>query len=124
MNNHVDPNTPFSHPIITFLPDQDETFVVIAAFPDDKNSIMLLDELDKLPDLKLEKAITSLIIANCENTFFSPLFWHSLSRAEQQAFLEEFKINTFNSTYHNKFFHSKFNFFDSRFEAKKLGIVK
>lgn len=28
MNNHIDPNTPFSHPIITFLPDKDETAVV------------------------------------------------------------------------------------------------
>jgi hypothetical protein len=124
MNNHINPDIPFSQPIITFLPDNDETFVVLAAFPDDQNAIMLLDELSELPDLKLEKAITSLIIANCENTFFSPLFWNNLSYKEKQAFLDEFKINTFNTTYHNKFFHSKFNFFDSRFEANKLGIIK
>jgi len=121
MNNHVDPNVPFSQPMITFLPDKSTTFAILAAFPDDKLAINLLDELDSLPSLKLEKAITSLIVANCENTFFSPAFWDSLSRKEKRCFLDEFEMHTpHNTTYHNKFFHSAFNFFDSRFEITRL----
>jgi len=39
INNHTDPNEPFSCPMITFLPDKDSTFVIIAAFPDDEKAI-------------------------------------------------------------------------------------
>lgn len=124
MNNHLNPDKPFSHPIITFLPDSDKTFVVMAAFPDDEMSIKLLDELDALPPLKVEKAITSLIIANCENTFFSPAFWQNLQKDEKRALLDEFLVNTQGSRYNSKFFHSRFNFFDSRFEIKKLPASK
>lgn len=121
MNNHLDPNVPYSQPIITLLPDKDTTFVILAAFPDDENSITLLDELDDLPILKLEKAITSLIIANCENTFFSPAFWNSLSKFEKRLLLDEFEMHIpANLEYNNKFFHSKFNFFDNRFEQARL----
>ena len=121
MNNHENPNIPYSYPMITFLPDINSTFVVLAAFPDDKPAINLLNELDELPDLKLEKAITSLVITNCENTFFSPLFWNSLSVNDKRRFLNEVEGKNGNGTRKNDgFFHSSFNFFDSRFENSVL----
>lgn len=121
MNNHIDPDVPFSQPMITLLPDRNTTFAILAAFPDDEPAINLLNELDELPNLKLEKAITSLIMANCENTFFSPPFWNSLSTKEKRRFLDEFEMHTPDNTeFHNKFFHSSFNFFDSRFENSRL----
>ena len=120
MNNHVDPNVPWSQLIITFLPDEKSTIVILAAFPDDTKAINLLDELAELSDLNLEKAITSLIIANCENTFFSPKFWDKLSSKERRLLLDEFTANTESMEYHNKFFKSKFNFFDDRYEISKL----
>jgi len=120
MNNHIDFSIPFSQPMISFLPDKTSTFVILAAFPDDHKSIVLFDELNELNDLQLEKAITSLIIANCENTFFSPLFWNSLSSKEKRSFLDEFIANTLLETYRNKFFISRFNFFSNRFEMKTL----
>jgi hypothetical protein len=120
MNNHIDPLIPFSQPMITFLPDKDSTFAIIAAFPDDEPGVNLLNELDAISGIKLEKAITSLIIANCENTFFSPTFWNSLSKKEQRQFLNEFEINTMNETYANKFFNSAFNFFDEKHKVKIL----
>ena len=88
--------------------------------PDDTKAINLLDELAELSDLNLEKAITSLIIANCENTFFSPKFWDKLSSKERRLLLDEFTANTESMEYHNKFFKSKFNFFDDRYEISKL----
>lgn len=120
MNNHMDPNIPFSIPLITFLPDHTSTIAIIAAFPDDQNSITLLDELNSLNDLQLEKAITSLIIANCENTFFSPKVWNSLSTKEKRALLDESESTTMAGNYEDRFFHSKFNFFDDRFNFENL----
>lgn len=120
MNNHTDPDIPFSQPMITFLPDKNKTIAIIAAFPEDEKSIRLLDELDELYDYHLEKAITSLIIANCENTFFSPLFWNSLSKREQRILLDEFLDNTMNPQYIDKFFISKFNFFNPKHENSRL----
>jgi hypothetical protein len=121
MNNHIDPNIPFSQPIITLLPDKNTTLAIIAAFPDDEPAINLLNELSELAPLKLEKAITSLIMANCENTFFSPAFWNSLSPKEKRKFLDEFSMHTPDNTkYHSRFFHSAFNFFDTRFENSRL----
>lgn len=120
MNNHTDPNIPYSQPMITFLPDTNKTIVILAAFPEDKLSIKLFDELYSLNDYNLEKAITSLIIANCENTFFSPLFWNSLTKKEQRLLLAEFSDNTMNEKYMNRFFISRFNFFSDRFEMNRL----
>ena len=120
MNNHIDPDITYSQPMITFLPDTDKTIVILAAFEDDKKSIRLLNELNKLSNYHLEKAITSLVIANCENTFFSPLFWHSLTKKEQRALLAEFRDNTVTTKYQNSFFISKFNFFDPKYEINRL----
>jgi hypothetical protein len=120
MNNHIDFNVLYSHPMITFLPDTTSTIVIIAAFPDDKKSVNLLDELELLDDLKLEKAITSLIIANCENTFFSPKFWNYLSPKEKRILLDEFVSNTNELKYNDLFFISEFNFFDSKYEMTNL----
>lgn len=120
MNNHEDQNIPYENPIITFLPDINSTFVIIAAFPHEKKAVKLIRELEKLNNFKLEKAITSLIIANCENTFFSPLFWNKISLRGQRILLDEFIINTSSTKYNNKFFNSCFNFFDEKFEINEL----
>jgi hypothetical protein len=120
MNNHMDADIPWSQPIITFLPDRDTTFVILAAFPNDKMSIQLLDELNDLSDQMLEIAITSLIIANCENTFISPKVWQKLSKSRQRLMIDEFIVNTNSAKYHKTFFKSNFNFFSPEFEMSKL----
>ena len=120
MNNSDNSNLKISQPIITFLPDMDQTLVIFMAFKNDKESINLLDELNHLNGFKLEKAITSLIIANCENTFMSPKFWNSLKKKGQRILLDEFVNSTFSTKYNNRFFHSRFNFFDDKYKIKKL----
>jgi hypothetical protein len=118
INNHSNINIPYQNLMITFLPDKTSTKVIIACFPNNKKAIQLLDELNNLNDLKLEKAITSLIIANCENTIISPLFWNKLSKKRKRNLLDEFTENN-TSKYHNKSFNSSFNFFDEKYEMQK-----
>jgi len=120
MNNHLMPDEPWSQPILTFLPDQTTTFVILAVFPDDKNGEILLEELKQLTSLQLEKAITSLIIANCENTFFSPKVWNKLNKNQRRILLDEFAVNTQTDKYQNAFFHSRINFLSEYFEIKNL----
>ncbi|CAM1355873.1 hypothetical protein [Tenacibaculum halocynthiae] len=118
MNNHEDANIPYENPIITLLPDIKHTTAIIGIFPLEKKSSKLLNELENLNDLKLERAITSLIIANCENTFFSPLFWEKLNKKSQRKLIDEFIDNTSTSKYLNKWFNSSFNFFDDKYEIE------
>ena len=120
MNNHTNPDEPFSSPTITFLPDKSSTIAIISAFPDDVKAVNLLDELDSLKQTKLEKAITSLIIANCENTFFSPKFWNSLHPNKKKILLDEANINFTTGRYHYTFFNSQFNFFDEKYKITNL----
>lgn len=105
--------------MLTMLPDFESTVAIIASFPYQKKAVKLIEELDSLNDLQLEHAITSLIISNCENTFFSPFFWQSLSKKERRRLLDEFIANE-NLQYRNKFFKSSFNFFDEKYELTKL----
>ncbi|NMH24929.1 hypothetical protein [Flavobacterium solisilvae] len=120
MNNHLKPNEPYSQPILTFLPDRTTTFVILAIFPNDKNGEILLDELKELNAVELEKVITSLIIANCENTFFSPKVWNKLNQNQKRIFLDEYAINTETEKYKNVFFKSRINFFSDFFEINNL----
>jgi hypothetical protein len=120
MNNHLGPNEPWSQPILTFLPDKTTTFVILAVFPDDKNGEILLDELSELKTVELEKAITSLIIANCENTFFSPKVWNKLNKKQKRILLDEFAVNTETDKYSNTFFNSRVNFLSDYFEINNL----
>lgn len=119
INNHLEFHIPFENLMFTFLPDIDSTVVIIAAFPHQKKAVKLIKELDSLNDLNLEYAISSLIISNCENTFFSPLFWNSLTKKEKRKLLDEFIANE-NLVYRNKFFKSSFNFLDQKYELNSL----
>lgn len=119
INNHLEFHIPFENLMLTMLPDFESTVAIIASFPNQKKAVKLIEELDSLNDLQLEYAITSLIISNCENTFFSPFFWHSLSKKEKRRILDEFIANE-NLQYRNKFFKSSFNFFDEKYELTKL----
>lgn len=120
MNNHLNPSEPWSQPLLTFLPDQTTTFVIIAVFPNDENGKILLNELEELDNVELERAITSLIIANCENTFFSPKVWDKLNVNQKRILLDEFTVNTATEKYKDIFFNSRINFLSDYFEINNL----
>lgn len=118
-NQHNDPNRPYSHIMLTVLPDKKDTIVILSCFSQDDAGISFLNELSELSYQRLEKVITSLIIARSSNLFFSPDFWNKLGRNEQRSFLQEREthIRDIHVKYDQfgKFWISKFNFFDKRF---------
>ena len=122
MNNHFDPEIPYSDILLTVLPDNDQTIIIFACFPDDKKGIMLLDELDSLYTLPLQKAISTLLITCAENTFFAPALWNALGDTGQRQLCAELKrtADLFNED--ESFIFSKINFFDDKFSKRRLGI--
>ena len=112
---------PHSMIMLTVLPDVHQTIIILACFKDDEKGIILLDELEEIKyPLHFEKAISSLMINNAENTFFAPAFWNALGKAGQKQLCKEL-LNT--ATIQPKaFITSKINFFDTKFSASKLGV--
>jgi hypothetical protein len=113
-------NTQFPLLMLTVLPDQDKTIIILACFSNDTKGKILLDELNNIKyPLQFEKAMSSLLINNADNTFFAPALWEALGTDGQRILCEELQ-----SIYKpvNKFADSKINFFDQKFSAKKLGI--
>lgn len=123
INNHLDENVRYSILMLTVLPDNEQTIVIISCFNDDLKSVNFLDELDELPPLKLEKAISALLIT-VENVFLSPALWNSLNQKEQDQLCLEIMedMNYEGIVAKGVFPKSSFNFFDKRFSAKNLKI--
>lgn len=111
----------YSMIMLTVLPDYDKTIIILACFNDDKKGIMLLDELAEIKyEVQFERAISSLIINNAENTFFSPALWNALSQSGQKQLCKELEyVAKGNPT---RFVNSKINFFDKQFSAQRLGV--
>lgn len=121
MNNHGDPNLPYSQIMLTILPDHDQTIIIIACFPDDSKAINFIDELADLYPVQLEKALSSIMITCAENTFFAPAVWNKLTIKGQKTLCAELQHSAKSNS--KSFVHSKINFFDRRFSAESLGII-
>jgi hypothetical protein len=106
--------------MLTVLPDSDKTIVILACFPDDVNSILLLEELNCLDDFLLNKAISSLLINCAENTFFAPALWNTLGFLGQKRLCKE--LDTASKQTNSRFIHRETNFFAPKFSKKRLGI--
>ena len=86
---------------------------------DDEKGKLFLDELDEIKyPLPLEKAISSILINNAENTFFSPALWNTFGKAGQKQLCKE--LEAVIKIIPTKFVHSKLNLFDKKFAASKL----
>lgn len=120
INNHTDPDKPYTPIMLTVLPDVDQTIIILACFPDDKNGMIFLDELYELPNLKFEKAISSIMINCAENTFFSPKVWNALGTTGQRVLCDELEKAASRFHIPDKFEHSKINFFDFKYSDERL----
>lgn len=105
---------------ITVLPDiNKQTIIILSCLPDDIDAIEFFDTLNKLPDKKLQIAISSLMIGYVENTFMSPSIWEVMTNYQKKQLLHELELtvppNRFNI---KQFFKSKINFFDDIYKVK------
>ncbi|GAB3786502.1 hypothetical protein GCM10028818_50020 [Spirosoma horti] len=125
-NFNDDETIPYSDIMLTVLPDKNQTLIIMACFPDDTSGIKFLDQLNSLPHIKLERAISSLMISCVENTFFAPALWNALGPQGQKILLSELEYNLMEHASPDfslsGFYHSKTNFFDPKLSIKRLGI--
>jgi|GEM_PF-1098088 len=107
--------------MISMLPtDKGETHILFAWLPEDKKSGQFMNELAELPDRKLHVAISSILIGEIENTFFSPAIWDKLSSKDKKQLLKELaQTAPHNQTFQKKFFKTKLNLLHEKFNMKK-----
>lgn len=122
LNNHIDPNVPYSLLMLTVLPDNNQTIIIFSCFPDDSKAVLFLDELNALSKFHLEKAISSILITCAENTFFAPALWDKLGPKGQRLLCDELELSASHQHTQNSFEHSKINFFEQKFSTRRLGI--
>ena len=67
----------FSVLIMTFLPFKDKSLIILAAFDNEKQSVKILDDLEKLRKENhfLYRKYLTFLIFHEENTFISPKFF-------------------------------------------------
>ncbi len=125
MNNHNNPNIPWSPIMLTVLPDFSQTIIIFACFPNDKKGKIFLDELEELNDYQLKKTITSILIFFAENTFFSPLLWKKLGKRKQQILCNEIERSLLMGLVEipNKFQYSSLNFFERQYSYERLKTI-
>lgn len=102
---------------VTVLPTSGATHVLLSCFNDDDRSIQYIDELNELANLPLEKALTSILIGEVENTFISPTLYDTLSRKQKRQVLNELRMTIpQEQPLIRSFFKSKLNLFDEKFK--------
>ncbi len=122
INNHSNPNIPWSPIMLTVLPDFTQTIIIFACFPNDKNGITFLNELEELSDYHLKKVVSTLLIYYAENTFFSPLLWNKLGKKGQKLLCREIEygITLGMRKIPTKFEYTRLNLFKDQYEYSKL----
>jgi hypothetical protein len=118
MNNSDYENLIVSQPIFTLLPEKDHSILILAAFNFDTASTQFIDDIDRMPKFKFEKAISSVIIDSCQNTIISPKFWDKLSSNEKRLILDEYSNKSMVYQSKRKEFWSQFNFFKQKYYIK------
>ena len=118
LNKSMDPDVVYEFVNFIVLPTADnKTHILFSCLPEQKKSVQFIDELSELVDLKLIKAISSLIIAYVENTFISPQIWRKLSKGGKKQLLKELILTVPPiRSMQTKFFHSKINLLDRTFK--------
>lgn len=88
MNQSEDPNYQYSDILTTVIPLESRSIIILTAFKKDPLGSKFLDELDQMPHLILEKALTFHILTNSENIFFSPKWFYRLNSTLQRWIME------------------------------------
>jgi hypothetical protein len=105
--------------MMSVFPEKGRTIVIIGAHKNDPFAQILMDELNSLPLLKLDKAISSLLITKgSHNTYFSPSVLNAFSKEDYHLFISLLQsrsmIADLSFNYQN-FYYSSMNFFTTKF---------
>jgi len=114
INQSADPDYQYSDIITTVVPLKSRSLVILTAFKRDPFGSEFLDELDQMPDLLLERALTFHILTNSENIFFSPRWFYGLNHNLQRFVIKLTAFSADVNTPFLKFDKRKFtlNLFD------------
>jgi hypothetical protein len=120
LNKSVDPEVNYEAIFFTILPTYEEkTHIIISCLPEHELSTLFINELEALPDLVLEGAISSLAIAYLENTVISPTLWEQFPDKLRYRLLNElFLTSPGLRNMRKSFFKSEINFFNGRYRLK------
>lgn len=119
VNDFKNPNEPLTDIMLTVLPDRQNTIIILAAFNTDMKAISFINELHDLSKQKMKIVLTSILISCTENTFFSPNIWLKLKKHGRKQLLKELNKYTQNpNKIPNKFFISKLNLFEKKYQEK------
>ncbi|AWW00717.1 hypothetical protein [Arcticibacterium luteifluviistationis] len=121
LNKSEDFNDVYENIMVTVLPTLRQTHIIMGCFSDDKRSITYIDELENLSEKKLENAITSILIGDIENAFFSPLLWKRMVKRERELLMNEISLTSpFSlSMIEEGFFLSRLNLFNMKYVNKE-----
>lgn len=117
LNKSEDPHDAYQNIMLTVLPTKEETHVLMGCFSDDSRSILFIDELEQLPYIKLENALTSILIGDVENTFISPILWNRMNKREKEFLMQEITMTSpmIMTMFEDSFFLSSLNLFDKKY---------
>lgn len=124
LNKSLDANSIYETVILTLLPGLKKTTFIFACLPENEKSLTFIDDLNNLPNQKLNRVLSSIIISYAENTFFSPSVWHKMNYIEKANFMEDIRLtNPVLRQLKNCFYNCHTNLFDDKFR-KKIFLTK
>lgn len=87
INTSTDPEYQYSDIFTSVIPLKSRTLVVLSAFKNSPYGSQYLDELDKMYNIPMQKALTWHVLTNAENCFFSPEWYNNLKDTHKQYFM-------------------------------------
>lgn len=121
--NIFDNSAPWISVILTVVPDKSNSFSILAANPNSPPALKFIDHIEELNDEKYLLAISTLMTAFAENTFWSPKLWDAMSESAKRVLRNNAQY-LFNELMPPIFPWNSLNLYQPRFTAEKLGIVK
>ncbi len=80
INTSSDPNFEYSNIITTVIPFSNRSIVILAAFKNEPNGVMFLDEIDNIKyEVEKQKFLSYILMNNAENCFLSPDFYNKMN---------------------------------------------
>lgn len=126
LNKIEDLSTPLQYIMVNVIPtEKDETHIIFSFFPNDKYSVIFIDELRQLSKIKRLQAITSILIGSIENVFISPMIWESMKEKEKNILMKELRDTTpipglMKPSYYTIPFKSKLNLFLRKYAVSPM----